>query len=505
VGFYYITNKMVNHNRHDLNLRADIFSEVGNFIDNLNPFSQKADTGNNNAGGSNNGNTNNNGNGNGNSNGNGNGNSNGNRNTATNAGSGSRTTNANPQQDATTIVRTVYKTVDPTFEGPVAGLTTVAPAQVTPVAEKVTVGKQFSGLPAGIESVPTGSLASTLAVATDLPANVSSTRSITSTNAQQTGASSSGGGSDGGAAAKAGIAIGVLAGVLVVFLIIFFAFNRRKKNAERQRLDDDEKINGPFMDPAPTPRTHATAPRISLRPVTQFLPNLNLDRRSSKLGPIGPGSAAPVTSMNLAASRAPGSSAWERPLTSQSNNPTNPFGSQAERLYNHSPIIEERTPMTTPAASTRAVSPPISPVSPVRAVSPVSPLEPSFPLHQNSIPAAAVGAVAGAAGIGALTRKASMRKDLPKPLDLTIPPPLSVVPPSPAGTDFSVSSMQAGQSFGPSTSAAAIAAAGGPQTSTVHRVQLDFKPTLEDEMELVAGQLVRLLHEYDDGWVSNHI
>lgn len=49
---------------------------------------------------------------------------------------------------------------------------------------------------------------------------------------------------------------------------------------------------------------------------------------------------------------------------------------------------------------------------------------------------------------------------------------------------------------------AAIAAAGGPADSSVHRVQLDFTPTLEDEMELHRGQVVRLLHEYDDGWVS---
>lgn len=49
---------------------------------------------------------------------------------------------------------------------------------------------------------------------------------------------------------------------------------------------------------------------------------------------------------------------------------------------------------------------------------------------------------------------------------------------------------------------AAIPAAGGPADSSVHRVHLDFTPTLEDEMELHRGQVVRLLHEYDDGWVS---
>jgi len=34
----------------------------------------------------------------------------------------------------------------------------------------------------------------------------------------------------------------------------------------------------------------------------------------------------------------------------------------------------------------------------------------------------------------------------------------------------------------------------------VHRVQLDFKPSMDDELSLKAGQLVRMLHEYDDGW-----
>ena len=41
----------------------------------------------------------------------------------------------------------------------------------------------------------------------------------------------------------------------------------------------------------------------------------------------------------------------------------------------------------------------------------------------------------------------------------------------------------------------------GPQNN-VHRVQLDFKPSMDDELDLRAGQVVRVLHEYDDGWVS---
>lgn len=38
----------------------------------------------------------------------------------------------------------------------------------------------------------------------------------------------------------------------------------------------------------------------------------------------------------------------------------------------------------------------------------------------------------------------------------------------------------------------------------VHRVGVDFQPSLEDELELRSGQLVRLLHEYNDGWVRRY-
>jgi hypothetical protein len=82
---------------------------------------------------------------------------------------------------------------------------------------------------------------------------------------------------------------------------------------------------------------------------------------------------------------------------------------------------------------------------------------------------------------------------------------MSTVPASPAGTEYSNSPVTPGALEAPSAGAAAIAAAGGPANSAVHRVQLDFKPTMDDELELRAGDLVRLLHEYDDGWVSYSI
>jgi hypothetical protein len=271
---------------------------------------------------------------------------------------------------------------------------------------------------------------------------------------------------------------------------LFFLFTRRKKQIEEQRrTDDDEKRNGPFADSNAIPGTTSTAtraPRLSLRPVTQFLPNLGNqtqpERRASRGAAI-----ALTTSPTQTANRGQANNDNNEvspPSTSSSAHPANPFGNDAARMY--SPIPEE---------TSRAVSPLEGEVG--TAITTNSPPRVS--------PAAAASNATMAAGAAAgLTRKTSLRKDhAPHPLDLTQPmPPLSAVPPSPAGTDSSMNSVAPGQNPGPSTSATAIAAAGGPPQSAVHRVQLDFKPTLEDELELRAGQLVRLLHEYDDGWVS---
>ncbi|WAO85547.1 SH3 domain-containing protein [Fusarium falciforme] len=379
-----------------------------------------------------------------------------------------------------------------------------------------------------IESVlakATGDVSGTAAVGAAEDISGSSTISSSSATAE---ASTSGGTSAG---AKAGIAFGVLGGLLAVALIVFFIFNRRRKQAEMQRLEnDDEKLNGPIgggmggmtgpmrsvTPEAPdvvetaSVRTDAKAPRVSLRPVTQFLPNWNgLDNQKRTSKGAAMALAVPASTSAAAAGplspRTPGGSAWERPSTAQSTDPANPFGHQAERVPSPvqeesiqsrgapSPIPEHSTPVA--AASAGSVSPQ-SPSSPV-----------NDPLTANG-PPISVGAPAGAAaaagaGAGVLARKTSMRNNGPPQLDLTIPPgpnhSLAAIPASPAGTEFSTASAAPGTPDG-SSGAAAIAAAGGPANSAVHRVQLDFKPTLDDELELKAGDLVRLLHEYDDGW-----
>lgn len=251
-----------------------------------------------------------------------------------------------------------------------------------------------------------------------------------------------------GAGATAGIVFGVLGGVLIIAAIIYFAFASRRKN--KSAGDGEEKfvpVSGP---PPPLPmKDIGKSPRLSLRPVTQFFPNLN----SKPSKPEAPYGAAAVNAW-----RSQGPAPFERPDTSQSSHPANPFGSQAERAP--SPVTESHSMRNIPPTPDRNMKP---------------------------LPSGG--------------RQTSMHADAQRNMDFTLP---SQRPPSPAGTEFSMTSIAPEGGPAPQTSGgAAIAAAGGPKNTSVHRVQLDFKPSLSDEMELNAGELVRLLHEYDDGWVSS--
>lgn len=399
-------------------------------------------------------------------------------------------------------------------------------AKPTRTRAQITTSHDPSSVPSVI-SDPTGSqsIESILAKATgsasasttiDEVADISGASSFPSSSSsaapEASGSTSAG--------TKAGIAFGVLGGLLAMGLLVYFIFTKRRKQAEMERLEnDDEKLHGPMagnggppmvaaaavrrsMSPEPIEtasiRTDAKAPRVSLRPVTQFLPNWNgleKEKRASKGAgltlAVPPAASSPAT--GPLSPRAVGGSAWERPTTAQSVDPANPFGTQAERVP--SPVQEET------ASALRASPSPMSEKSTIAvaaaaAIAPVSPQSPSSPQGPLAANGPAVAAM--------VARKTSIRKaGGPQQLDLTLPnAPMAAVPASPVGTEYSGSSAPSGGPDSPSAGAAAIAAAGGPANSAVHRVQLDFKPTMDDELELRAGDLVRLLHEYDDGWVS---
>ena len=347
---------------------------------------------------------------------------------------------SNDDSDVETVYEQVFKTLAPTFDGPPQFFTTMEPTATssvqsaaeattaaansrqgnddedqTPSRKPVAQSTATSSASASSSALPTSSTSSAAqqaVVSSSKSAPTSSSMDITSSSIQ-TGqvtythgakaadntSSMIGGtplsathsavaepqetGMTGGA--KAGLAMGIIFGLALVFGLIFFCWRRKKS---QRGLEEFNEKNTPA--PAPVNRfssdsdrlrrtstqTSATAPRLSLRPVTQFLPKLTS------------GAAAPKATQN-------------------------PFGDAA--------VVSEKG-------------------------------------HE---------------------RTESVASDSNRSVD---------------------SAMTAATGTAQVVTAAAVPVARGP--NNVHRVQLEFKPSMEDELELKSGQLVRMLHEYDDGWVS---
>lgn len=412
-------------------------------------------------------------------------------------------------------------------------------------AQKTSTSAASSSLPTAIEAstATQSNVGSTLAMdgadptsstlvasPTTAPSSTATSATAASASASSTSsASSESSGSD--AAGKAGIALGVLGGLFIVLALVYWMISKRRKQMEEQRrLADDEKLNGPFAD-GPPPQTPAKAPRLSLRPMTQLFTGFHASNQNDR-------QVNQESDISMVASPTA-----RRPMTSDSQNEHNPFGNHAQIV--EQPVTPKHNPMgpMSPISEASGMPSPEStrgpqPAPRVSAVTTDSATVPSLitkdlprsPAHSQQVspiesveesevgralstpdmtpaPAGVMLSAGAAATATAVERRQSMRQEhVPAPIDLTLPPKLTgAVPPSPAGTEFSMHEVDGDQAPVHSSSAAAIAAAGGPVNTTVHRVQLDFKPTMDDEMELTAGQLVRLLHEYDDGWVRQFL
>lgn len=352
--------------------------------------------------------------------------------------------------------------------------------QSAPAAEKTTAAVKATPTIATSKStltpvvVPTTSASPTVASTPTSSFIDASQAAISSQPTDNAGSSrESSGGMSGGA--KAGLAIGILLIIALVAGGIFFCYRRKKKQEnEAYGKADDEKSAYPAglarAQSTVSTRTTATAPRLSLRPVTQFLPDL----------------AARGKAANAAGAGATGASR-------DHNDPANPFGNHAEVARPSEPSYEsEKTALPIqanapqdPFADTEGAAPPNTDRSVAPAADIPAPLRVRTPTPEASVAAGAIGAGAGVIA-GA---KAAGRSNAPKPLNLPVNRSVSPVGASPTVSEFS------------HTSASPGAMANGPPPSNVHRIQLDFKPSMEDELSLRAGQLVRLLHEYDDGWV----
>ena len=270
------------------------------------------------------------------------------------------------------------------------------------------------------------------------------------------------------------MAIGLLLLIGALFALAFFIYRRKKSlsNEDYAKTDDEKSAHAGGLarsQSTVSTRTTATAPRLSLRPVTEFHPDLAA--RAAAAGGAAGGAAAGAA------------------VARNQNDPANPFGNHAAvQPPQRDPDEKTELPIQTNtsenpfADNARAPAPANSSVPLAGAPAPLRIRTPS--------PDTAAAAGAGEALAGA---KIADRNNAPKPLNLSPNRPITPAGNSPAVSEFSQTPVSPG------------AMANGPPPSNVHRIQLDFKPSMDDELSLRAGQLVRLLHEYDDGWVSVHL
>ncbi|PGH09378.1 hypothetical protein AJ79_05690 [Helicocarpus griseus UAMH5409] len=386
----------------------------------------------------------------------------------------------------------VFVTVAPTFDGPIGGFRTQGPGLGPPVqptgrpenrpTQKPTeeVAPKPTPKPTETEkSKPTKAVSkstkvdpNTLAtsVSSSSSGSIASPTGLDGLNqASQTAVPTTK--SDGGmtTGAKAGMAIGIILGVGLIAAIALF-FIRRKKQRDNALTDfDNEKpYNSAPASASPPPMTRTltatAAPQLNIRPITQFSPDFV---NGSTSGGFAAGVAAGAAGAGAGAARSLGEKPSPPPKTP--NNDPNPFNDPPANPFDSPP---PGSAPGTPAA-TNGVPGELT----VRTPSPGDARTPSPETLGTGVAATGTAVAAGTVGAVAVRRSLGTGK-----------PQEGAPPASPA------------MSLDSATAAAVNGPGGPPGPTNVHRVQLDFTPSMDDELELKAGQLVRLVHEYDDGW-----
>jgi hypothetical protein len=446
-----------------------------------------------------------------------------------------------PRGGVVTLVSVVTKTAPQTFTGS-AVLVTVTPASDSDSGSSVVAGGAVAATrsessPSTTDSQDSSETADSSAAATTAAAATSSESAATSsassvfspndattsppvtvapsstigagavsqssaTRAAATTSTTDNKGMTGGA--KAGLAFGIIALIGLALVGVLLLYRRKKQQTEaHERLDDEKAAMAkpdmlpshptPVSVPPPTSRSQTstvTAPQLSLRPVTQFDP---------RMSSVGPNSAAPAAAVGLAAGAAAGAaaaksgssspksgSAWEKSGAERhANDPTNPFGNHAETV-NGSP------PKDAVVGATLGAGAQPRPISGGHIDAADFPLPASGPPSPKPLSLKSEASSAGYSSSGASTIAATPTTTVPQSLQV----------------GEAAAGAAAGAAIGGGAAAAAASGTSkpaGPGADNVHRVQLDFKPSMEDELEIRAGQLVRMLHEYDDGWVSTKL
>lgn len=411
-----------------------------------------------------------------------------------------------PPATVTEAATVVYVTASPTFTGPIGGYVTGTDptADPTPTTGKgapvgqptkttttskpetsstTTKAPETTTLPTSTQS--THSTQSTQSTSSDLLTTSSdpSTTFVTSSSTQSTSststaidqfssstasatpsaATSTSNGLTGGA--KAGIAIGVLGGIGLIAGLVLLWLHKQRKNREEAAAAAVAAENEKFAQSQPPPMTNAP-PQQSMGAYSST--------QSGGANPYAAGAAVGAAAAGLQVNRSA-----ERAYSGSAHVPP-----QSPR---HDPFTDPVNPFDNGA---QAPSPPMP--SAKGALSPVRDLTTSTgsahnlpgPIGEEGPLAGSVGAaVAGAAVGGAAVAAVATTKFNDNPAEPRTPSPEYV------------------ENAGSRPQSPVVGGAGAP-VSNVHRVQMDFTPSLADEMELRAGQLVRLLKSYDDGWVK---
>ncbi|EEP82359.1 predicted protein [Uncinocarpus reesii 1704] len=417
-------------------------------------------------------------------------------------------------------VEIIYITAKPTFDGPIGGYSTegrgpprttidIGPPvkhtrpprpdtdDPTPTRTPVQRPTRTSSPVATTEESSSRPKAPSTSFATSTPTSarelVPSTTSdngiglasITSSPSATNTAVASPGLSDG---AKAGLAIGIIALVGLIAGVALLFIRKKKKTEEAEEIQHEKPfppIPSPqqsYSPPPPQQVTSSAPPQLNVRPMTQFSPDFTGH---------GPNNMAMVNVAGVAG---------VRNLTGQHNDSQSTFAPPRTADSTSNPFNDPVNPFETRSGASSPTSPPGPAPQPlnVRTPSPgaSSMRMPSPEGMTTGVAATGTAITAGSVAVAAITpATANSHSGKPPTLQHVPGPPAGwmkdMPPPSPAKSFESVSVT--------STTAAAVAT-GGPALTNVHRVQLDFAPSMDDELELRAGQLVRLLHEYDDGW-----
>lgn len=437
-----------------------------------------------------------------------------------------------------TVYSIVYQTATPTFTGVIGGYTTLAGDDSTtdsaptpassdanaPAAAPTTANDSPSPVqPSTAATQTTASATNATPLTSAIVASTSTTAILGSTNtanvaaASTTANSSSSDSSSSGMStgAKAGIAIAVIAivGLLAVFLL--WLLGKKRRQLEAQKTVDNEKhvpgagtiaaasVNSTEMATR-SPPISATAPRISLRPVSRMLPEFMGASKSRLSGGNLLNTIGEADSITSRKTPSPGP---------RGPSPTQPrglgLGQPVRPSEDNNPFADPKNPFADPEKSSVEYPAPLAITPSVTKQAPIAPMAATIVgAAATSAAVAPKPAPTRAAAPGPAPAPALVSAPVSEPTPVIAPVPAAA--PAPVPVPIAVPAPKPAQESAPSPTSSGPASPalsstpsqGAEPQGNVYRVLMDFAPSMEDELELKSGQLVRLLHEYDDGWVS---